>query len=75
MCEWKTKWEDESVEQQTILRSRQGVPYVTCEGASVRDPETMEEVPNDGQTVGEIMFRGNTVMKGYFKNPVSLVVL
>ena len=47
---------------------RQGVPYPLEEAVAVMDPETMREVPRDGQTIGEIMFRGNIVMKGYFKN-------
>ena len=51
------------------LNGRQGVRYVLQEGMTVLDPETMREVPADGQTMGEIMFRGNIVMKGYLKNP------
>ena len=70
-CEWRTKWSDKSPEKQAFLRSRQGVRYPTGDGATVLDPETMEEVPRDGKTLGEIMFRGNMVMKGYYKNPVA----
>ena len=51
------------------MKARQGVNYVVLEGISVRDPETMEEVPRDGETMGEVMFRGNVTMKGYLKNP------
>jgi fatty-acyl-CoA synthase len=51
--------------------ARQGVPYLTLEAVSVRDPETGEEVPPDGETLGEVMARGNTVMKGYLKNVVT----
>ena len=51
--------------------SRQGVRYALQEGMTVLNPETMAEVPADGQTMGEIMFRGNIVMKGYLKNPAS----
>ena len=49
--------------------SRQGVRYPLLEELKVLDPETMQAVPQDGETIGEIMFRGNVVMKGYFKNP------
>ena len=51
------------------MHSRQGVPYPLQDGMKVLDPDTMQEVPHDGQTMGEIMFRGNIVMKGYLKNP------
>ena len=51
------------------MHSRQGVPYPLQDGMKVLDPETMQPVPNDGKTMGEIMFRGNIVMKGYLKNP------
>jgi fatty-acyl-CoA synthase len=62
-------WADESLSEQTRLNGRQGVRYVLQEGLTVRHPETLAEVPADGQTMGEIMFRGNIVMKGYLKNP------
>ncbi|MCU0969604.1 MAG: acyl-CoA synthetase [Rubrivivax sp.] len=62
-------WAAESLSEQTRLNGRQGVRYVLQEGMTVLDPETMSEVPADGQTMGEIMFRGNIVMKGYLKNP------
>ena len=61
-------WEDESLSEQTRLNGRQGVRYLLQEGMSVLDPKTMTEVPADGQTMGEIMFRGNIAMKGYLKN-------
>ena len=64
-------WAGESLSEQTRLNGRQGVRYVLQEGMTVMDPETMAEVPADGQTMGEIMFRGNIVMKGYLKNPAS----
>ena len=51
--------------------ARQGVGYPTLQEASVRDPETLEAVPADGETVGELMLRGNTIMKGYLKNPAA----
>jgi len=62
-------WAAQSLSEQTRLNGRQGVRYVLQDGMTVLDPETMHEVPADGQTMGEIMFRGNIVMKGYLKNP------
>lgn len=62
-------WAAQSLSEQTRLNGRQGVRYVLQEGMTVRDPESMRETPADGQTMGEIMFRGNIVMKGYLKNP------
>jgi fatty-acyl-CoA synthase len=62
-------WAGETVAEQTRLNGRQGVRYVLEEGMTVLDPETMKEVPADGHALGEIMFRGNIVMKGYLKNP------
>ncbi|MCW5610458.1 MAG: acyl-CoA synthetase [Rubrivivax sp.] len=62
-------WADADLSEQTRLNGRQGVRYALQEGMTVMDPETMAEVPADGQTMGEIMFRGNIVMKGYLKNP------
>ncbi|HEY2189314.1 MAG TPA: AMP-binding protein, partial [Caldimonas sp.] len=61
-------WHDEPLAEQTRLNGRQGVRYALEEAMTVRDPETMAEVPADGKTMGEIMFRGNIVMKGYLKN-------
>jgi len=62
-------WADESLAEQTRLNGRQGVRYALQEGMTVMDPQTMRELPADGRTMGEIMFRGNIVMKGYLKNP------
>lgn len=67
----RESWTGESLSEQTRLNGRQGVRYVLQEGMTVMDPQTMQEVPADGQTMGEIMFRGNIVMKGYLKNPAS----
>jgi len=67
----RPSWANESLSEQTRLNGRQGVRYPLQEGMTVMDPETMREVPADGQTMGEIMFRGNIVMKGYLKNPAS----
>ena len=65
----RDSWAHESLSEQTRLNGRQGVRYVLQEGMTVMDPETMAECPADGTTMGEIMFKGNIVMKGYLKNP------
>ena len=62
-------WAQASLSEQTRLNGRQGVRYPLQEGMTVLDPKTMLECPADGNTMGEIMFRGNIVMKGYLKNP------
>ncbi|SDU35466.1 acyl-CoA synthetase [Stappia sp. ES.058] len=67
--DWKREWNARPAAEQAALKARQGVRYVALEDLTVRDPETMEEVPADGETLGEVMFRGNVVMKGYLKNP------
>ena len=64
-------WAAESLSEQTRLNGRQGVRYMLQEGMTVLDPETMAATPADGQAMGEIMFRGNIVMKGYLKNPAA----
>jgi fatty-acyl-CoA synthase len=64
----RTSWAQQDLSEQTRLNGRQGVRYALEDGMTVMDPETMREVPADGQTMGEIMFRGNIVMKGYLKN-------
>ena len=68
-CAWHGEWDGEPIEKQAYLKSRQGVPYALQHDARVLDPETLAEVPHDGTTMGEVMFRGNIVMKGYLKNP------
>jgi fatty-acyl-CoA synthase len=65
----RESWAHESLAEQTRLNGRQGVRYVLQEGMTVMDPETMADCPADGVTMGEIMFKGNIVMKGYLKNP------
>ena len=65
----RESWAHKSLAEQTRLNGRQGVRYVLQEGMTVMDPETMAECPADGTTMGEIMFKGNIVMKGYLKNP------
>ncbi|HEV7577235.1 MAG TPA: acyl-CoA synthetase [Caldimonas sp.] len=64
----RSSWFAQDLSEQTRLNGRQGVRYVLEEAMTVRDPETLAEVPADGRTMGEIMFRGNIVMKGYLKN-------
>ena len=65
---WHDEWDDLPAEEQAKVKARQGVRYSVLEALTVRDPETMELVPQDGETLGEVMFRGNVVMKGYLKN-------
>jgi fatty-acyl-CoA synthase len=65
----RQSWSEESLSEQARLNGRQGVRYVLQEGMTVMDPENMTECPADGSTMGEIMFKGNIVMKGYLKNP------
>jgi len=69
--EWHADWSDLPAAEQARLKARQGVRYLPLEQLEVRDPETMQPVPHDGKTMGEVMFRGNVVMKGYFRNPES----
>ncbi|MDF2373498.1 MAG: acyl-CoA synthetase [Rhizobiaceae bacterium] len=66
--EWNRDWDRLDPHNRIALKARQGVRYNALEGLSIRDPETMEPVPDDGETIGEVMFRGNIVMKGYLKN-------
>jgi fatty-acyl-CoA synthase len=68
MCAWQDEWNELSVEEQSKLRSMQGVKFPMMEGLTVMSPETMKEVKNDGEEIGEIMIKGNCVMKGYLKN-------
>jgi fatty-acyl-CoA synthase len=67
----RSAWAQDSLAEQTRLNGRQGVRYALQEGMTVLDPQTMAETPADGQAMGEIMFRGNIVMKGYLKNPTA----
>ncbi len=69
VCAKHEEWNDLDIAERTRLNGRQGVRYLMQEGLSVMDPETMQPVPADGETMGEIMFRGNITMKGYLKNP------
>ena len=67
-CAEQPGWDDLAADQRAQLKRRQGVSYPLQEAVTVLDPETMREVPRDGETIGEVMFRGNIVMKGYLKN-------
>ncbi len=67
-CAWNQEWDELDQNNQNEIRARQGVRYPNTEGVIVMDPETMMPVPHDGKTMGEIMIRGNVVMKGYFKD-------
>mgnify|MGYP001438419299 CR=1 FL=1 len=67
-CAWNDEWNKLDEEKQNEIKARQGVRYPNTEGVTIMDPETMKEVPRDGKTIGEIMIRGNIVMKGYFKD-------
>jgi fatty-acyl-CoA synthase len=69
--EWHRDWDSLDTAEQAARKARQGVRYVTLEDLDVKDPETMESVPADGETLGEVMFQGNVVMKGYLKNKAS----
>lgn len=70
-CAWQTDWNDLDLDGKAEKMARQGVRYPTLFDQSVRDPETMQSVPADGETIGELMVRSNTVMKGYLKNPTA----
>ncbi len=69
MCSWHGEWSALPPAEQARLKARQGVRYAAEDGVTVMDPIAMKEVPRDGTTMGEVMFRGNLVMKGYLKNP------
>ena len=69
VCAKHPQWDELPLGEQVRLNGRQGVRYTVEEGLTVMDPETMKPVPADGETMGEIMFRGNITMKGYLKNP------
>ncbi len=69
LCAWQDDWDDMDLETRATRMARQGVAYHTLESLQVADSETLQPVPWDGQTIGELMIRSNTVMKGYLKNP------
>jgi len=67
-CAWNNQWESLNEDEKADISARQGVRYPNTEDTEVMDPKTMKKVPRDGKTIGEIMIRGNIVMKGYFKD-------
>ncbi len=71
VCAEQLGWDDLPADERAQLKRRQGVAYPLQEAITVLDPETMREVPHDGETIGEVMFRGNVVMKGYLKNEAA----
>ncbi len=71
VCAWNEDWATLTPSEQATNKSRLGVNYVVLEQLNVINPETLEPVPNDGKTMGEVMFKGNNVMKGYLKNSTA----
>ena len=71
VCAEQPGWDALPNDERAQLKRRQGVAYPLQEAITVMDPETMREVPRDGETIGEVMFRGNVVMKGYLKNETA----
>ena len=69
--DWQDAWDALAPAEQAAMKARQGVRYLPLEALDVLDPESMKPVPRDGETMGEVMFRGNVVMKGYLKNKSS----
>ena len=69
VCDWKPEWNGLSLDEQARIKARQGVTYPVLEEMMIADPKTLEPLPRDGQSLGEVMLRGNVVMKGYLKNP------
>ena len=69
VCEWQESWAEKNKTTKAQLKGRQGVRYHVLEGLMVGDPETLDPVPADGETMGEVLMQGNVVMKGYLKNP------
>ncbi|MBE0691996.1 MAG: acyl-CoA synthetase [Aquamicrobium sp.] len=69
--EWLAEWDELPKAERTAKKARQGVRYAALDALTVLDPETMQPTPADGETIGEVMFRGNIVMKGYLKNKAA----
>ncbi|MCR9218984.1 MAG: acyl-CoA synthetase [Alphaproteobacteria bacterium] len=68
VCDWHPEWNDLPPHERAAKKARQGVPYPVLEDLTVADPDTCQPVPQDGETMGEVLFRGNVVMRGYLKN-------
>jgi fatty-acyl-CoA synthase len=71
LCAWQQEWADLPLSERAARMARQGVNYLTLDAQRVVDPETMMDVPADGNTLGELVLRSNTLMKGYLKNPTA----
>ena len=71
LCAWQEEWGELDLNARSLLMARQGVRYATLDGMQVADPESHEPVARDGQTLGEVMLRGNTIMKGYLRNAAA----
>jgi fatty-acyl-CoA synthase len=71
LCAWQEPWDGLQIGERAALMARQGVAYPTLDRQRVVDPQTMEDVPADATTLGELVLRGNTLMKGYLKNPAA----
>ncbi|MGN6669605.1 MAG: acyl-CoA synthetase [Trinickia sp.] len=71
VCPQQDEWRELDIGERARLNARQGVRYHLQDGCTVLDSETMAPVPADGETIGEVMFRGNITMKGYLKNPTA----
>lgn len=71
ICEWHSEWDGLPSAERSRMKARQGVRYTVEEGLTIGDHETAEPVPADAETIGEALFRGNIVMKGYLKNPTA----
>jgi len=70
-CAWQEEWGELALGERATKMARQGVPYLTLDRQRVVDPATLEDVPADGGTIGELLLRSNTLMKGYLKNPAA----
>jgi len=69
--EWHAEWDAKPAQERAALMARQGVRYIALEGLDVMDPMTMQPMPADGASLGEVMMRGNVVMKGYLKDDAA----
>jgi fatty-acyl-CoA synthase len=74
VCTWQSPWIELDPENVSLMKSRQGVPYTVSQHMAVVEPQTMQPVPEDGKTIGEVVMRGNNVMLGYYKDPLATAV-